>query len=69
MTYEDEFYMFAGVWYSNVNNKTAFKEDTIQREESGGWFRKQLDVDEVDPGDFQDYVSDTVDGWRVGMIS
>ncbi len=57
MTYEDEFYMFAGC--------VQFAEGHFdQRQESGGWFKEQLDREDLDPGDFQDYVSDKIDTWR-----
>jgi len=77
MVYEDEFYMFAGVWvtdnpgcddtygYAGYKQPPNYEDNLVcQREESGGWFREQLDVDGVDPGEYQDYVTDTVNAWR-----
>ena len=56
MTYEDEFYIFAGCY--------VYKDGLMDhREESGGWFKKELDNSGGDPSDFQDYVSDKVAVW------
>ena len=56
MTYVDEFYNFAGVyWWKD--------EDIDLHEESGGWFKIQQDMVDGDPSDLPDYITDEIDRW------
>ena len=58
MTYVDEFYNFAGVyWWKD--------EDIDLMEESGGWFKIQQDMVDGDPSDLPDYITDEIDRWGV----
>lgn len=59
MTYVDEFYNFAGVyWWKD--------EDIDLREESGGWFKKEHDKLDVEPSDLPDYITDEIEKWGIG---
>jgi len=58
MTYVDEFYNFAGVYW--------WKDDDInQQEESGGWFKIQHDKIDGEPRDLPDYITDEIERWGV----
>jgi hypothetical protein len=56
MTYVDEFYNFAGVyWWKD--------EDIDLREESGAWFKKEHDKEGGEPVDLPDYITDLIEYW------
>ena len=56
MTYVDEFYNFAGVYW--------WKDEEIDvLEESGGWFKIQQDMSDGDPSDLPDYITDEIEHW------
>jgi len=58
MTYVDEFYNFAGVYW--------WKDEEINvLEESGGWFKIQQDMVDGDPSDLPDYITDEIERWGV----
>ena len=56
MTYVDEFYNFAGVywWTDDLLN---------QKEESGGWFKLEHDAIDGDPSELPDYITDEIEKW------
>ena len=61
MTYVDEFYNFAGVyWFANLYGEGG---GLGQREESGGWFKKEHDKEGGEPVDLPDYITDEIEKW------
>ena len=63
MTYVDEFYNFAGVyWFANLYGPGG---GLGHMEESGGWFKIQQDMVDGDPSDLPDYITDEIERWGV----
>ena len=62
MTYVDEFYNFAGAyWFANLYGPGG---GLGNREESGGWFKIEHDkIEDSNPSDLPDYITDTIELW------
>lgn len=68
MTYVDEFYNFAGVyWFANQYTKDPGG-GLGNREESGGWFKIEHDAIDGNPSDLPDYITDEIEKWGKDAI-
>ena len=63
MTYVDEFYNFAGVyWFANLYTKDPGG-GLGHREESGVWFKIEHCAIDGDPSELPDYITDSIELW------
>ena len=63
MTYVDEFYNFAGVyWFANLYSKDPGG-GLGHQEESGGWFKFEHDMTGEDASLLPDFITDTIEFW------